>query len=520
MTNMKDEFAETTKKARDRRFRKRIVLLATVVLVVAGGVWGTTQALRVCGSFGSGVYKIDGECVGVTDGSYVFRSEFAGIEKRIADENDRVRAQGTSYVTIALLDPLSASSGNVLPSGEIKNRLEGAYTALRRANTTPVVGDTSPQIQLVLASEGRTDAQWQRVTDQLVEMSRQPKNPLVAVIGMGVSTKQTQQRAEKLSAAGIPMVSAYLGADVLDYTHIPGLIKAAPSNRYYVDALRRYVDSNGITSAILVEDSNSEQGVDLFTQELKNNFIDKMGDLMRNFTTQVFTGVVGAPSGADPHLFSNIVANICSAGDGLQAVLYAGREVDLRGFLHSLEFRPCLGTRLTILTAGLDLSEILNPAEEADLRDKNLKVVVASTVDAEGWRKHVTGTPEHYQELFSAFTHDGFDAGDLNGANAIMMHDALLTAIQAVRLAAPKGSISTPTAATVKTLLLNLNGQYAVPGGSGTLSFSDHAGDTGEPVGKPLPVLQYPPPSTGPSRQVGPLYCVMDQLKPSSRCTG
>jgi hypothetical protein len=24
----------------------------------------------------------------------------------------------------------------------------------------------------------------------------------------------------------------------------------------------------------------------------------------------------------------------------------------------------------------------------------------------------------------------------------------------------------------------------------------------------------------GPSRQVGQLYCVMDQLKPSSRCTG
>lgn len=518
MTGGPDEFTRMSQKEARRRWRRRIVLVGLVVALLGGGTWVTTSALRICGSVGSGVYRVDGECVGVTDGSYVFRPELAGIEARIATENSRVRAEAASYVTIALLDPLTASGQDELLPGEVTARLEGAYAALRRVNTTTVVGDTQPQIQLVLASEGSTDPQWQRVTDQLVGMTTR-EHPLVAVIGLGTSTRQTQQRATKLSRAGIPMVSAYLGSDLLDYRHIPGLIKAAPSNRYYIDALNSYVDTHGITSAILVKDSNSDLGVDLFSQALKDNFTAKMGNLTRDFPIQVFTGTVGNQSGAATHLFSSIRANICgAAANGLQAILYAGREVDLKTFIDSLRYRPCLGAKLTILTAGLDLTGLLEGPTEQELRQANLTVVVAATVDAEGWQRNVPGTPEHYQDLLVAFQQDGFDPADLDGANAIETHDALLTATQAVRLAAPKGSGSNPSAATVRTQLLNLNGQFAVPAAGGTLSYSDHPPDTGEPLGKPIPVLQYPPPPLGPSRQIGPLYCLQTPLTPAGGC--
>lgn len=156
---------------RNRRKLKRIGLLTAAVALAAGVAWGITEVLRSCGSPWSGVDKVDGECVGVTDGSYVFRAELADVQRLIAEENDRVRAESSSYVTVALLDPLSPASQHVLPDGAVRHRLEGAYTALRRVNSTPVVLDKEPQIQLILASEGSTEAQWRHVTDRLVEMS-------------------------------------------------------------------------------------------------------------------------------------------------------------------------------------------------------------------------------------------------------------------------------------------------------------------------------------------------------------
>ena len=505
-----------------RRRRRGLAVLAAVVVLAAAGAWWAGNAVpdvpagpRACGVLLSGVYDIDGECVGVTDGSFEFHPEFADIQHKIAVENARVRASGSPSVTVALLDPLTRATTHVLPPGAVRHRLEGAYTALRRVNTTTVVGDPKPQIQLVLASEGGTDAQWRHVTDQLATMSARPDSPLVAVIGLGVSTAQTEQRAMALSAHGIPMVSSYLTADVLDYEHIPHLIRTSPSNQYYVAALRSYVDSTDLESGVMVRDSNSEGGVDLFTQTLANNFEEQLSEL-KDFPTLQYTGT-GVPAlGVDPHLFAPVRANICAAaGNGLQAVLYAGREIDLRAFLDSLAQRPCPEAALTILTAGLDLGEVLDGREEA-LRTANLTVVVAASVDAEGWSANEPGTPAHFQDFLSAFTEPDFDPeveeqefdpGHVDDANAILMHDALLAAVQAVRLAAPEGAIPTPTAAGVRAQLLNLHGLYAVPGASGTLSFS---ADTpkGYPVDKPIPVLQFPHPADGVSRQVGPLYHV------------
>lgn len=509
-----------------RRKLRWIALLTVAAVLVAGAVWFAVTVIRTCGPLGSGVQEVDGECVGVTDGSYVFQPDFAKVQKLIADENARVRKESSSYVTVALLDPLTSSSSGVLLAGEVRNRLEGAYTALRRINTTTWVGDPRPRVQLLLASEGSTDAQRRHVIGQLVEMSEREDNPLVAVIGLGVSTQETEQRARALSDHGIPMVSSYLIADGLNYDQIPGLIRMSPGNREYVKALRQYVDHSGIVSATMVRDFNSERG-DLFTQNLESNFREQMKDIIK-FPPQQFTGT-GVPSkGVDPLLFFNVTNSIC-ASRGLQAVLYAGREIDLNSFIKSLETRPCPDTPLTILTAGLDLGKIFNGRRELDLKAAKLTVVVAATVDAEGWGHESSGTPEYYDEFLSVFQGQDpaimtqrFDPANLNGANAIMMHDALLAAAKAIRLAAPQGDASLPTAGDVRAQLLNLNGQNAVRGASGTLSFSaglpSAENARGTPAGKPIPVLQYPRPSAGSSRQVGPLYCVLGTVGPTGRC--
>jgi hypothetical protein len=74
---------------------------------------------------------------------------------------------------------------------------------------------------LLLANERTTtDAQWQHVRAQLERRSER-ENPLVAVVGLGVSTKNTQRRVEDLSERGIPMVGAVLTADTSSTTRCP-----------------------------------------------------------------------------------------------------------------------------------------------------------------------------------------------------------------------------------------------------------------------------------------------------------
>ncbi|WP_158888220.1 hypothetical protein [Amycolatopsis anabasis] len=493
---------------RKRRRRRRVALVAAAVLLIAGGVWGVVTISSVCGSLGSGVDEVGGECVGVSDGSYVFHPELAAVQQRIETENARVRAESPGYVTVALLDPLLPDADSALPPLQVRNRLEGAYTALRRVNTESVAGDPKPAIQLLLANGGDTDDQWRRVADRLTELSQEP-HPLVAVVGLGVSTDRTRRMAEQLSQRGIPMVGAVLTADDLDYEHIPGLIKASPSNRHYVDALRRYVDSANIRSAIMIRDSNSDSGTDLYTQTLEAAFGRQMRDLI-TFPTQQFTGKSIPSQIADPNLFANVRANICaSAASGLQAVLYAGREVDLGAFIESLKNRTCQALPLTILTAGLELGGLLK-SKEQELTDARLKIVSAATVDVEGWLRNeeADGTPKNFRGFRQAFEAAGFPKEHLDDGGAIMMHDAVLTAAHAVRIAAPQGSASAPTAADVRAQLLNINTLYTVGGASGTLSFSKSPSGAGTPVGKPVPVLAYPKPPDSTSRQVGPLYRV------------
>ncbi len=497
---MREFFEPPTTRPGRRRRRRTLIALATVtVIVVAALVCFADKWFHTCGSFGSGIYRVDGECVGVTDGSYLFQPEFTDVENKIAVENARVSAGSSSYVTVALLDLLTPTATSAESTEQIHNELEGAYTAQRQINKLVLPTSSNPKIQLVLANQGDTDGQWQPVADQLVAMTK-GDHPLVAVIGLGVSTAQTRRRAQYLSSHEIPMVGALLTADELDYTHIPGFIRISPTTQDYAKALRGYLQTRkDLSSAVMVYDMNSDSGSDLFTKSLKEDLEQQMQYLIGQRPPLPFVGAsIPTPYGRDR--FDIITANICSAKPDV--VFYAGREVDLDGFLTSLASRQCNSTPLTLITAA-DIGVLLRQREQ-QLSAANLTVVYAGTSDAQGWAHGVAGTPQSYSDFLKAFRGNGFNDEDLNDSEAIIMHDALLTAGQAVLLAAPGPSL--PAAAEVRGVLLNLNGEYQVQGASGTLSFSSSPAGAGNPHGKLVPVLQFPAPPSSASRQVGPLY--------------
>lgn len=158
-----------------------------------------------------------------------------------------------------------------------------------------------------------------------------------------------------------------------------------------------------------------------------------------------------------------------------------------------------------MITAA-DIGDLLGKREQ-QLREAKLTIVYAGTSDSDGWGRRVSEKekPQFYPDFLRAFTGQGFDEAHLVDGQAIQMHDAFLTAAEAVELATSGNS--SPTAAKVHRELLNLNSASSVPAAGGTLSFSLQPGG-GNPLGKLVPVLEFPSPPVTPtaSKWVTPVY--------------
>jgi hypothetical protein len=184
---------------RYRRWRRRALAAGAVVVIVAAVVVAVTLTDRP--PCGVGLAKAGEECVGVTDGSYVFDERLAVVEKKIRDENARVNSQ--DHVTLALLTPMIPAANGSSTWGRIRAQLEGAHVAQLRANE----GDKWPKVKLVLAHPGSNQQEWRRVVGQLVSMT-----DLVGVVGLVPSSRITQDVMHELAAHDLPMVGSLVTA--------------------------------------------------------------------------------------------------------------------------------------------------------------------------------------------------------------------------------------------------------------------------------------------------------------------
>lgn len=468
----------------------RWLVLSVVALLVIGAAVVVVRAFE-CGGPGNGISSVDGQCVGITDGdAYVFDPALRDIQAKIAKENADIGS--AEAVTIAVLNPMTADASSALTTDEIRNMLEGAYLAQLRVNHSHFVDDPRPMIRLVLANEGSHQDQWEGVVDDLIDMVDDPQ-PLVAVVGFGVSVTQTRLAAMRLAEYQIPMVAAITTADELTYANIPGYIRVSPSNAEYVAALKDYLDRHPeLTSAMVVYDANSDIGTnpDLFTRSLHEDLDTGLRDLIKA-ESQRYTGASVA-SDATPNMFGSITSNICAVRP--KVVLFAGRQTDMKVFLESLASRACKVEPITVATAGSDLGALRTIEDQ--LRQREITLVYAATTDVEGWVDGVPGTPDNFDEFLAAFDEQGFNRADLADGNAMSMHDAVFAAVKAVRLAQKAGPSpkrgALPKRADVLTQLLNLTHLNFVRGATGDLRFSSRGNQSGNPIGKPIPVLAIP----------------------------
>jgi ABC-type branched-subunit amino acid transport system substrate-binding protein len=457
-------------------------LLGLLFVVLVGLVVGWQLWPNECGGAFSGIRlndKVDGECIGITDGNYLFndpvnarneddRKTIEGlidVEKKIEAENSAV-ARADRYVKVVLLMPLTVSQArpSAISREEILHSLEGSYIALYRANHSHDFGDPSAvRLQLLLANQGSRQDVDPDFIDDIVKVS-QPDHPVVAVIGLDSSTPNMKTAVEHLAQQGIPMVSAVASAD--DLTNLPLLWSVSPSNLEYAGRLKSFLDHQDVLrSGIIVYDRNP----DLYTQSLARAYHDQLGRYVK-FPDQPFQGNT-IDTLAVPDVFFPVVTNLCNAANDphapLDMVFYAGRGTDFGAFTAALKARTCLERSLTVLTASTGFPALRD--YEKTVAGSNIRVVVAT------WPE--PGTSPGYA-AFLAASHDRGFVGDtdLVDGYAIAHHDALATATQAIRLASLGTQTHTPNPEDVAGQFGHLNLAYVVRAASGTLSFPPEGG--------------------------------------------
>ncbi|NYH52884.1 hypothetical protein HNR06_002473 [Nocardiopsis arvandica] len=469
-----------------RRWWRLLVPALVLLLVVPVALYWD---VFTCGGPTSGVRLVDGQCVGVTDGSYLYHEQYTEVQNNIEEENDRVAKEADGHVVrIALLGTLTF--GDVSPMDPVRmvRSLEGAYTAQMRANHSPHFGDESPGIQLYLANMGGQQGQWEPVVSDLVSMAEDEENPLVAVIGMGVSIDSTRNVAARLNTHGIPMVSSAVTADGLAQPETPGLVRAAPSNTEYVRALRTYLDDlEEPVRATLVYDANEP---DLFVDSLREAYENQLGVYIAGPPQKYMGTTVGDPPKSG--LFDTVVRNVCVTET--DTVFFAGRAPDLKEFIASLAHRSCTGQPFRVLFSAIGLTAMDDEEVKGYLEDGDITLVYASATDPR-WstRDPSADKPPHYMSFVNAF-HEYVGNDDptaLNNGYALINHDAFAVAASAVRLTNTMDlEGAPPTLEEVSFQLMLLNSAHRVRAGGGVLSYSEEHG--GEAVGRYVPVVELP----------------------------
>ncbi|SFC25350.1 ABC transporter substrate-binding protein [Streptomyces aidingensis] len=452
------------------------LLLAGLVLAVAVILLVLVDRLTD-DSCAPGVVERDGECVGVTDGSFVFSPHLERVSARIERENDEVRASGQEYVTVALMIPMTLS-GEV-GREQILKEVQGAFLAQYRANHQD--NDAGPLIRLVLANPGRDSAHWERVTEQLIGMAADDSDRLRAVTGFNISQRPAGDILTRLTGAGVPVVAGPLTADNLGNTAedpeaFPGMVKIVPDNGDQAAALASFqqaAEGEGDGEPLLVYDARAG---DHYNSTLYEIFGGELAGAAAyepmKFTSSGITDTTGVAA-----QFRLMIPRICNLPDTVNTLYFAGRPTHLRQFVNELGEQPC--RRFTVISASGASTLATDTELNWDVLGKGITVRYSALAHPDAWpatADPVGGEHDAMETLKTLAAEHAARIGttDLEDSRAIVMYDAVWTAVEGIRLAAAAGAVAVPSAAEVAAVWAQMSQGYGVSGASGWICLNNH----------------------------------------------
>ncbi len=419
----------------------------------------------------------DGQCIGITDGSFAFSGFAERYERMILEQNRRVAAlaaQGRRYETVVVTAMLT-SDDTVSPQKDIGsgvNELVGAFLAQWRYNTggDPKLGrPPDPLLRIVIANVGGKSRSSDLVARKIVDLARH--EPVAAVIGLSQTRQETMDAVRRLGAAGIPMVSSVTSGDA--FHGLDHFFRIAPSNDREAAVLSSLVRSRFPGQPVwLLGDDDDE-----YSHNLSADLTRHLTEAGTPFTTLRYTAE--APDTNNQIRFA--MAQACmppAPADPL--ILYTGRANELGTLFGALTDLLC--TDATVL-AGDDVSSLQAPPNEGfPVAASGRMFFTSFGMDETTWlRVHESKVaPPFYRD------HDRFFGDDEVNGHAIAAHDATEVVINAIRSARPHGSGLTSMSDAVYSTLRLMHGDRAYHGVSGLLDFDTH----GEPQDKLVVVYQ------------------------------
>ncbi len=219
-------------------------------------------------------------------------------------------------------------------------------------------------------------------------------------------------------------------------------VRVNPDVRDEVSALAHYLRGAGLGDrAMLIQDNAPG---DLYTASLNADFRAGLaGDIQAGgFPEEPFDAPPN--SGALGAQFSALSGNLCGRNPP-DMILYAGRVDDLPDFIHHLWARgvDCEPRRLITVVTGSDASSLQGQLKPAP-GDAPVRVIYAALADPAELAARPNGRNDRnlWQAFYAAFT-KRFPASDLGDGWAIMSHDALVAADQAViKISASQGQVT------------------------------------------------------------------------------
>ncbi|WP_329460062.1 ABC transporter substrate-binding protein [Streptomyces sp. NBC_01497] len=459
---------------------RRIVLSVVLATALAFGGYFTVSWARQAGErCADGVRKQGpaNECVGVTDGSYVFAHHLGDVEAKIKAENDRVAKEaGGDYVSIAYMTTLTLTGDDSNSDESVRHELEGAYLAQYRHNR----GDArkAPPVRLLIANTGTQSAQWRHTVDELV--ARTKADRLVAVTGLGPSTAANLAAIRELSRHRLALVASTMTAD--NIKNIKNFVRVTPTNSDEARAAAAYLKTSGTAypTAVVVQDA--AQG-NLYAATLGKAFRAAFPDAHHTMIRPKPTMTYDSSLSSWERELTEITSNLCATKP--QLVYFAGRGIHLTRFLDALASRSCDWDGFTVMTG--DDTTNLTVERLRDAASDGIPVLYTGLAHPDMYRKEQGRVVDAKAavafgpggELARWFPTDRRDDGQ-----AMMAHDAVLTAEEGASLADDgQGHIS---GAEVARMFQQMRDFHKLAGASGFIVF----GDDGSPLRKAVPILR------------------------------
>lgn len=508
------------------------------VLAVAAVVWiviGLITLLGpdfVCGQ-GMSVNAADTECYGVDLDSGPLAAhepaKMVALENAVKANNDIRDSHGQptqDYVSIVLLMNLSPDPRvDTRSYADVYPDIEGMLTAAWRANHTADFGSI-PKVKVFLANMGSQYAGWSVAADQIKDNAA--ANHVTAVTGLGQSLEVTQAAARKIvTRARLPVITGTLTGDSMNFfpnsrTLNNGFFRLAPTNTDTVAAAAAFIARIEPSQARVAIVQDNAAGDDY------NQTLGRAADADLPMAHQFpFTSPTQLPGDVPRRQelvqqFSFLDQNVCSVAP--KVIYFAGRGADLGAFVQTWTQAgtPCATGPVWIVTGDDGGTAINDPAMRHALDGSHVRVVFTSEASPDEWGPCATAHDLHaleqanYNTFQAAFTgrpdacthqhvtaDDGasplsFDPADLRSEEAAGAHDAAVLAVTVARRAdhdadTGDGGIVVRDPYSQIGIIEETQCLNALPGATGRIQYSQNHADYGNPVHKPVPIVQILP---------------------------